>query len=1118
MRYFRKTYGLSIVILLLLFAAETGKAQVRRYSTYTFSIDDGLSQNSVTCILKDKRGFIWLGTEDGLNRYDGKEVTTFVSKGNPEEGLIINTVNSLIEDRDKDLIYIGTNGGGLSIFDLNAEKFTHYPYRDSGNSISSGFVYDLFKDQSGNIIIATSYGVSIFNPDTKQFDNFESSEAEDAEFPFVVATSVFADENGVIWAGTYGFGLVKLDVASRTFTRYTNSRKEQRYNSNIIDEIRPSDESRYLWLATDNGFYEFDKETGRFRLLYLENTKVSDALVDKNGGIWLSSGLDGITYVSPAGTITSLKNDPYDIYSLEENSVRCLYLDDREHLWIGTKSSGCIHMDVSGNQFVHYYQTKDGKGVNGKTVFALSKDKQQQVWVGTMKGLSIWDASTGNIRPYYFLDHQDDVSVWALYNDNDDLWIGTSQGLFKHNKISRSTDTYKYIEGDSTSLSDNEVFAIEKDAAGNLWIGTAYGLSKFDPSADKFIRYQFANYDGALTNEMIWDVYCDSKERLWVTTQYGVNIYRPETDSFTYLFNTDADTLGLSSYNVTSVYEDSRNRIWLTTSKGINLVNDSLHIIKHYGEEQGLANAYTYHLYEHNNELWVSTNKGISRINLETEDVISYDVQDGLQSNEFNPASEILDDGRMLFGGINGFNVFHPDSIKQSTFSPPIYFTSLELYDQAFQDMDSLAIDRRVVRSSLLNSDQITLDAEQRFFTINFTALDYQAPLQIDYYYRMLPISPDWIPLDDKRNLTFIDLNIGQYKLEVRSTNAEGYFCDNAKRITIIVQPPLWKEPWFVVLSVLMAIVLVYMAGRLYYLRMKRDKEVLEKRVHIRTKEIQLQRNIAHRQRDEIARQKEELEHLAKNLEGIVDERTRELKLAKEAAEESDRLKSAFLSNMSHEIRTPMNAIMGFSELLLDSSFNEQEKNDFAHLIRTNGDNLLHLLNDIIDISMIESGQLKVVLTQIDVNELIKEVFETFKTSRLLQEKPVIKYELICANEPIILQTDAFRLRQILNNLISNAIKFTNSGYIKVALKEEGNQALFSVEDSGIGISLEHQTRIFERFSRIDNTNENLYGGNGLGLTITKNLVEILKGSINVESELGVGTNFYFQLPLTKHS
>ncbi|MBS2210177.1 hypothetical protein KEM09_02125 [Carboxylicivirga mesophila] len=1118
MRNFGITYGLLLFILLLPFAAETGKAQVRRYTTYSFSIDDGLSQNSVTCILKDQRGFIWLGTEDGLNRYDGKEVTTFVSKGSPEEGLIINTVNSLIEDRDKDLIYIGTNGGGLSVFDLNTEKFTHYPYRDSGNSISSGFVYDLFKDQSGNIIIATSYGVSIFNPDTKQFDNFESSEAEDAEFPFVVATSVFADENGVIWAGTYGLGLVKLDVASRTFTRYTNSRKEQRYNSNIIDEIRPSGESRYLWLATDNGFYEFDKETGRFKLLYLENTKVSDALVDKNGGIWLSSGLDGIAYVSPDGTITSLKNDPYDIYSLEENSVRCLYLDDREHLWIGTKSSGCIHMDVSGNQFVHYYQTKDGKGVNGRTVFALSKDKQQHVWVGTMKGLSIWDASTGNIRPYYFLDHQDDVSVWALYNDNDDLWIGTSQGLFKHNKASRSTNIYKYIEGDSTSLSDNEVFAIEKDAAGNLWIGTAYGLSKFDPSADKFIRYQFANYDGALTNEMIWDIFCDSKERLWVTTQYGVNIYKPETDSFTYLFNTEADTLGLSSYNVTSVYEDSRNRIWLTTSKGINLVNDSLHIIKHYSEEQGLANDYTYHLYEHNNELWVSTNKGISRINLETEDVISYDVQDGLQSNEFNPASEVLDDGRMLFGGINGFNVFHPDSIRQSTFSPAIYFTSLELYDQASQDLDSLAIDRRVVRSSLLNSDQIILDADQRFFTINFTALDYQAPLQIDYYYRMLPISPDWIPLDDKRNLTFIDLNIGQYKLEVRSTNAEGYFCDNTRSIAIIIRPPLWKEPWFVVLSVLLAVVLVYMAGRLYYLRMKRDKEVLEKRVHIRTKEIQLQRNIAHRQRDEIARQKDELEHLAKNLEGIVDERTMELKLAKEAAEESDRLKSAFLSNMSHEIRTPMNAIMGFSELLLDSSFNEQEKNDFAHLIRTNGDNLLHLLNDIIDISMIESGQLKVVLTQIDVNELIKEVFETFKTSRLLQEKPAIKYELICADEPIILQTDAFRLRQILNNLISNAIKFTNSGYIKVALKEEGNQALFSVEDSGIGISLEHQTRIFERFSRIDNTNENLYGGNGLGLTITKNLVEILKGSISVESELGVGTNFYFQLPLTTQS
>ncbi|WP_439185224.1 two-component regulator propeller domain-containing protein [Carboxylicivirga taeanensis] len=1090
--------------------------QVRRYSTYTFSINDGLSQNSVNCILKDQKGFVWFGTEDGLNRYDGNEVTVFKSSENRKNGVLVNTISCLLEDANTGLIYIGTNGGGVSVFDPATEEFTHYFYEEGENSISSSFVYGLHQDEEGNILIANSYGISVLNPQTQSFDNFESSQAKNGSFPFVVATCVFSDDKDVIWAGTYGQGLVKINVKERTYQKYINEgTKNQRFNSNIIVKIVPSGNPRYLWLATDNGFFQFDKKNGTYKLLYLEDTKVSDVVVDSHRGIWLSSGLDGIAYVSPEGQLTHYRNDPYDIYSLEENYVRCLYLDERQHLWIGTKGKGCIHMDVSGNQFLHYYQTKDGEGVNGTTVYALDKDTADNVWIGTMKGLSVWNAYNGQIKGYYPFSGNRNFSVWSLYNDvNSDLWIGTSQGLFRHNRATSENREFKYIDGDTTSLPDNEVFAIERDGDGHLWVGTAYGLARYIDSSDVFKRYQFTNYDGTHTNEMIWDVFCDSKKRLWITSQYGVNLYQAETDSFIYLFNNTADSLQLSSYNVTSVYEDSKNRIWLTTSKGLNQVSDDLKIVKHYGIKEGMSNSYAYHVLEYNNELWVSTNKGISRIILQTGEVLNYDVQDGLQSNEFNPSSEMLTDGRMLFGGINGFNVFHPDSIKQSKYSPPIYFTSLELYDQHVADEDSAALNRVVVKSSLLGGKQVKLEPDQRFFTINFVALDYQAPSEVDYYYRMLPNSQEWIPLDNKRNLTFIDLSTGEYTLEVRSTNAEGFICDNAQSITITVKPPLWKKGWFIALATLLLGLLVYLAARLYYNRLQRDKEILEKRVEIRTKEIQLQRNIANRQRDEIARQKEEIESFAKKLEDTVEKRTRELKLAKDAAEESDRLKSAFLSNMSHEIRTPMNAIMGFSELLLDESFNETEKTNFAHLIRTNGDNLLHLLNDIIDISMIESGQLNLMLSEVNAKELVAEVYQTFKTSKVLQEKPGISFELQCTDEAICLLTDVFRLRQVLNNLISNALKFTSSGYVRICLRREEGNAYFSVEDSGIGISEQHQQRIFDRFSRIDNTNENIYSGNGLGLTITKNLVEKLNGSIHVKSAPGFGSCFYFYLPI----
>lgn len=1093
-------------------------SQVKRYASHSFSIEEGLSQSTVNCILKDKRGFIWLGTEDGLNRYDGNEFTVFSSKDHQEVGLLNNSINCLLEDRQNNLIYIGTNGGGLSVFNPRNEHFTHYTYDGTENCISSGFVYDLCFNNDSNVIIASSYGISIFNPKSKKFDNFEVSEQTNGEFPYVAATSILSVNDVHIWVGTYGQGLIKLNTKERRYKKYLIPLDDtHQSNCNIIEKIIFGKDDNHIWLATGGGLYEFDIQNELFELLYLKDVRLSDVEVDRKGGIWLSSGLNGLSHVFPNGQIEHFKNDPFDIHSIKENYIRCLFIDDRQHLWIGTKSSGCIHWDLSDDQFIHYYQTKDGKGLNGSNVFALSEDKKGKLWIGTMKGLSIWDPKNASLNKYHPFEEDIEFSVWALHHQNEILWIGTSRGLVRHNKVTKENHVFAYQEEDSLSLPDNEVFAIESDNRGDLWIGTAFGYAKFDRKKQNFKRYSFLHGNGSYSNEMVWDIHRDNKNRIWIATAYGINLYLPESDSLLYLFDDNFDRTLLASEGANSVYEDSQNQIWLATKKGICLLDSNLNsVVKSYGISNGMANPFSYRIFESDSCLWVSTNAGISCINLVNEAVVNYNIKDGLQSNEFNIAGEKLSDGSFAFGGINGFNIFHPENIKQSKYSPPIFFTSLELFGHTVSVRDSSSIENVVMRNSLIHANNIYFEPDERFFTLNFSALDYQEPSQVKYFYRMMPNSRDWIPLKNKRNLTFINLNSGDYVLEVRSTNAEGYECANTKRLRIVILPPLWKQAWFISLVIAVTFLLTYLAARLYYKKNKRDKEILEKRVQLRTKEFKLQRNIAHRQRDEIARQKEELENLAKNLEGIVDERTKELKLAKEAAEESDRLKSAFLSNMSHEIRTPMNAIMGFSELLLDNSFSNEEKNDFAHLIRTNGDNLLHLLNDIIDISMIESGQLKIARSHVDATILIQEVFESFKTSKTLVDNKNLNYGLVCSEESVFLKTDAFRLRQILNNLISNALKFTDRGYVKVTLEKEGALAKFTVEDSGIGISLKHQSKIFDRFLKVESKNSDLYAGNGLGLTITKNLIELLNGSVGLESELGVGTLFYFKLPLSK--
>lgn len=1105
-----------LVALLLVGNAHHSVGQKKEFAQYNFSIDQGLSQNTVNCIIKDKRGFVWLGTEDGLNRFDGVEVTIFSESENPAVGLLNSAVTCLLEDKKSNLIYIGTNGGGLSVYNPKNETFVHHEYDGSDNCILSDFVHAMVFDKHGDIWIATANGISCFKVKDGVFDNYVSSVDETASFPDLGATKIFIDTDGVVWAGTYGKGIVKLNTQTKTYEAYPCSVGNlSHYNNNLVEDIEQCEDPNALLVATDSGFYRFNKQTGEYQLLEFEGVIVNDIEIGPDNDIWLSSSGQGLMHISKEGVATNYVKNPHDIHSLKENYLQCIYLDERGHLWVGTKSNGFIHLNISKNQFVHYYQTNDEKGINGHSVFALEKDAKGNVWVGTIEGLSVWNTKSGEIDKYYPFDNKKQISVWAMYYDVDDiLWLGTTRGLVRHNVVTKKNKVYTYKEGDEHSLPNNEVYAIERDAKGRLWLGTAFGLARLDEETDAFHSYYSGVEDGALSYDEIWDIHCDSKGYLWITTKRGLNIYQDHNDSFKCLYRNQGDSISLCSSNVLSVNEDAKGRIWIATDNGVNQVDREMNVISRIGLREGLNNAYTYRVLENNNELWISTNKGIDRVNLNTKEVINYDVQDGLQSNEFNPVSNHLKDGRFLFGGLNGFNVFHPDSIKKSDFEPPIYFTSLDLYGKPISMRDTTSWDDVVINSSLIEASHLYFEPDERFFTLDFAALDYQAPLQIQYYYRMLPNSDEWIPVKSQRQLTFINLSAGKYQLDIRSTNAEGYLCNNNKRLNITVNPSLWEEPWFVLACIIFVIILVFIMVRYRMHRLQKDKDVLERRVQARTTEIQAQRNIANHQRDEIARQKSELEGFARELEFKVEQRTEELVKAKEAAEESDRLKSAFLSNMSHEIRTPMNAIMGFSELLLDNSFSEDEKMDFANLIRTNGDNLLHLLNDIIDISMIESGQLKTVLSELDVTALVKDVFETFKTSKDLIAKSDINYHLECSEQTVLIKSDAFRLRQILNNLISNAIKFTESGYINVSVKTVGEQVLICVEDSGIGISLKHQSRIFDRFLKVENSTSNLYAGNGLGLTITKNLIEILNGKIGIESEPGVGTSFYFHLPL----
>lgn len=1109
-----KQNTICLLLTVLISSSISGYAQLSHFPIQTLSINNGLSQSSVTTVMKDHRGFLWVGTYDGLNRYDGKQITIFTAKENSNRHLSSGTILDIAEDTERDLIYFGTSGGGLNVFDPQKETFTHLRHSEEHNSILSDFIYDLVVAPNGDVWMATNLGISCYSPDKRVFTNYPVQKDETGGFPYASAVSLLFTQPNVLWVGTYGSGLVRFDLDSHNFTLYENDLdKGDHFNRNTINDLEHSHDGNII-VASDGGLYYFDIDNEEYAP-FLFSDNVSRVVKGQDEDYWVAIRENGIRHIRKDGTIHPYLSSSFDPKSLPEDFIISLYLDTRNHLWIGTKNQGLWQMNLNAKPFMHYYHVPGENSLLGSSMFGLAQDEYNNVWIGAQEGLTHWNLSTNVFTPVDVLKDGRLMSVWALYYEKpNSLWLGTSFGAMKYDIITKNYEVYSYDEDDPASLSNDEVFAFEKDKLGRLWIGTVYGLNRFIPEEKRFKRYPAFGTSHSLSHPTIWNIDKDSKGRLWISTAEGLNLYNYETDDFTIFKHRSGDSLSISDSYVNSVFEDSQNRIWVATRQGINIFNDKFEVVRQIDLGQGIANAYVYSLLEQKGNVWASTNFGLARINTTTFQVENFNVNDGLQANEFNIAALKLADDRLIFGGINGLSVFHSDSITRSDFVPPIYFTGLKLYERDISPRDTTSWHDIVIRTSIINARTLKLSPQERVITLEFAALDFDGPDRINYFYRLLPNTKDWIPLRNKNFLTFINLNPGKYELEIKSTNADGLICDNVKSLKIEVKPPLWKEAWFIAMEFLFLFLFVYLIVRYRMHRLKRDKERLEAVVESRTREIEVQRNVAHKQRDEIARQKVQLEEFAKGLEEKVKDRTRELEKAKVKAEESDRLKSAFLSNMSHEIRTPMNAIIGFSELLLEPSFEEKERIAFAQMIKTNGDTLLNLLSDIIDISMIESGQLKTSHSETNVNQLMNTVHATFSKTNVIDDKSSVELILDCTDQEIILDTDPLRLTQILNNLLGNALKFTEQGFVKLGCQLVSDQWIeFYVEDSGIGIDLEYQKQIFDRFLKVEEDKDNLYRGSGLGLTITKNLVELLDGTIGLESEKGKGSRFFFRLP-----
>jgi len=1065
------------------------------------TIDDGLSNNRVYDIIQDSTGFIWLATDDGLNRFDGYNFKVFRHKANDKNSLSNNSVWALFEDR-AGFIWLGTKSGELNRYDPNTDRFTSWEIKSEfvkENSITS-----IYEDISGAIWVGTyKSGLYRFDPTTAQIENWRNDPLNKSSLSNNYVTSIVEDADGNLLIGTYiGLNKFNYQKSKNNFIHFFyDVNNPNTISNNLIWCLTKSkNDPNLIWIGTADGLTSYRSDTKTFSRIPISNPQniqfgssagnVIEEIINGQKILWCDSYAGLIRINLSTGQFErylSQKNSPVHLISNHINKI----IKDRSGVtWIATEN-GLSYFSSKSTKFNNILSNKYGlldfSELRDKNVTAIIQTVNGTIWFGTDDGLYQSVNVNGKI---IIKEHPSlkGIHIWSLTStENDNLWIGTyGSGLIfldvKNNQLKKQKFDHRKLQTQSVLFNK----ALLSDDQNNLWIGFwGLGLAKLNNNTGELKLWQntASNNPSRISHNDVWALYRDSKNRMWIGTNGGgLNLLIDENDGKFLRWQADENQPNsISSNTIYSIIESKyaivpeKTILWIGTNKGLNkfVVNnytnsyeklkENVEITK-YSIKDGLAdNSINGIVEDEDGNLWLGTHSGITLFEVSKNKFTNFTKADGILGSNFNTASAFKsENGIMFFGNSAGLTYFDPELIKLSDYKPNLVITDFKIFNESINAGENSPFTKNISAAK-----EVILSYNQNVFSIEFAALDYNSPQSIKYSYMMEGFDKDWIESGSRRFVTYTNLSPGNYKFKVKSTNADGIWNENATELTVIINSPWWATGWAYTIYVLIILTGLY-AIRRFELNRTRLKNILKMREYESIKQKEL-----------------------------------------------DETKSRFFANLSHEFRTPLMLIKGPLEQLMNDESSGKNIDRYKLILR-NTENLQSLIDQLLELTQLEAAAIPIKAKKENLSKHLRGLAYTFKS---FADEKNINLTFKDDADSLIAWVDSDKLEKIINNLLSNAFKFTpKDGSVTInILKKVVNEkeyAEIKISDTGIGIPKQKLDKIFDRFYQVDDSIQRAYGGSGIGLALVKELVDLHKWNITVTSEVNKGTEFTLTIPL----